>query len=292
MTQKSQKLIDGLQEARLLKDSLIPRIKAVRERGVVPTLAAILVGDNPSSHVYVASKCRQSQEIGIKPVPHFLPADTSAQTLFELIKKLNEDPRIHGILLQLPLPAHLDARPFIEAIDPRKDVDGLTLTNMGRLAVGSGGILPCTPKGCLRLIKSVIANTTGLHAAVVGRSHLVGNPMAQLLLHAADCSVSVVHHLSRAPERLCRQADVLVVAAGVPGLITPQWVKEGAVVIDVGITQIEKEDGSKMLIGDVAFDEVLPLVRAITPVPGGVGPMTVASLLENTVELAESYGMS
>ncbi|MBA4749607.1 MAG: bifunctional 5,10-methylenetetrahydrofolate dehydrogenase/5,10-methenyltetrahydrofolate cyclohydrolase [Alphaproteobacteria bacterium] len=290
MNTKSHKLIDGAQQARLLKDSLIPRIAALKDIGITPTLAAILVGDNPSSHVYVNSKCRQSEEIGIKPRPHFLPANTAAATLFDLIKTLNQDPTVHGILLQLPLPAHLEARPFIEAIAPHKDVDGLTLENAGRLATGADGVLPCTPKGCLKLIKTVIPDTAGLHAAVVGRSLLVGSPMAQLLLHKADCSVSIVHNLSLAPERLCRQADILVVAAGVPGLITPEWVKEGAVVIDVGITQIEKEDGTKTLAGDVAFDAVLPRVRAITPVPGGVGPMTVACLLENTVELAETFG--
>jgi methylenetetrahydrofolate dehydrogenase (NADP+)/methenyltetrahydrofolate cyclohydrolase len=289
---KSHKLIDGAREARLLKESLLPRIASLKEIGITPTLAAILVGDNPSSHVYVNSKCRQSEEIGIKPRPHFLPVDTSPATLFELIRTLNEDATVHGILLQLPLPAHLEARPFIEAIHPKKDVDGLTLENAGRLATGAEGVLPCTPKGCLKLIKTVLPETTGLHAAVVGRSLLVGSPMAQLLLHKADCSVTVVHNLSLNPERLCRQADILVVATGVPGLITPEWVKEGAVVIDVGITQIDKKDGSKALTGDVVFDAVLPLVRAITPVPGGVGPMTVACLLENTVELAETFRMS
>lgn len=282
----SAQVIDGAFQARLLKKSLEGRVLALKSEGITPGLAAILVGDDPSSHVYVRSKCAQCEEVGIASYPHFLQKNTSAQELLSLIHALNKDPKIHGILLQLPLPAPLNARDFIEEIAPYKDVDGLSLVNAGRLVAGLPGIVACTPKGCLKLLKSVYPDLTGKHAVVIGRSALVGAPMAQLLLQA-NCSVSIVHSKTRNPEIVTRLGDILVVAAGRAHLAGASWVKPGACVIDVGMHASIDSHGVRRLRGDVDFDTVKEVAGYITPVPGGVGPMTVACLLENTVEIAE-----
>ena len=274
-------IIDGRAHAAALKVRVRSGVETLKARGVRPRLAAILVGDDPASHIYVKSKCLQCEEVGITPSPHFLASNTTSEALLSLIRALNEDDSVHGILLQLPLPPHLEASRFIEAIAPHKDVDGLTTYQMGRLMSGQQGLVPCTPKGCLHLIQSVSPEIKGQHAVVVGRSRLVGTPMANLLL-SQDATLSVVHLATKDPWTITRQADILVVAAGSPHLVKADWVKEGAIVIDVGITA-RVENGTRTLMGDVAFDEVAPKVKAITPVPGGVGPMTVACLLENTL---------
>lgn len=275
-------ILDGRVHAQTLKNKVRLGVDALKAKGIRPHLAAILVGDDPASHIYVKSKCTQCEEVGIIPSPHYLPASTTPDTLLSLLHSLNKDESVHGILLQLPLPAPLEANLFVETIAPHKDVDGLTTAQMGRLASGANGIVPCTPKGCLHLIKSVCGDDlAGLHAVVVGRSRLVGLPMALTLLRE-DATVSVVHIRTPEPWRITAQADILVVAAGSPCLVTQDWVKDGAVVIDVGITA-RLENGVRTLTGDVAFEEVARKAKAITPVPGGVGPMTVACLLENTL---------
>jgi methylenetetrahydrofolate dehydrogenase (NADP+) / methenyltetrahydrofolate cyclohydrolase len=252
---------------------------------VTPGLAVVLVGEDPASQVYVRTKTRQTLELGMRSFDHTLPASTSEEELLALVHRLNADREVDGILVQLPLPAHIHAQRVIDAIDPHKDVDGFHPVNVGRLTTGAPGLVPCTPLGSLMLIKSVRADLAGLDAVVVGRSNIVGKPMAQLLL-AESCTVTVAHSRTRDLAEVCRRADVLVAAVGRPEMIRGNWIKPGAIVIDVGINRVPNPTaggGKTRLIGDVAFAEAREVAGAITPVPGGVGPMTIACLLRNTL---------
>ena len=278
-------VIDGKAAAERILADVAREVEAFRaEAGIVPGLAIVRVGQDPASAVYVRNKLRQGGLAGMSAVEHALPAETSEDALLALVARLNGDPAVHGILVQLPLPAHVASDRILEAVDPRKDVDGFHVVNAGRLASGLPGPVPCTPLGCLLLLRALRPVPAGLHAVVVGRSNIVGKPMAALLLRE-DCTVTVAH--SRTPDlpAITRQADILVVAVGRPELVRGDWLKPGAVVLDVGINRIER-DGRPRLVGDVAFDEAIGVAGAITPVPGGVGPMTVACLLRNTLEAA------
>jgi methylenetetrahydrofolate dehydrogenase (NADP+) / methenyltetrahydrofolate cyclohydrolase len=264
------------------------RLKA--DTGVVPGLAVVLVGTDPASEVYVASKGRKAEELGFRSIQHTLPAETSEQALLALVESLNRDPAIHGLLVQFPLPGHIDRVKVVEAISPAKDVDGLHPVNAGRLATGiPGAIVPCTPAGCLILIRRAVPQgLVGLNSVVVGRSALVGRPMAQLLLDA-NCTVTVAHSRTRDLPAVVRSADIVVAAAGKAEMIRGDWIKPGAVVIDVGTSRVpalEKGAGKTRLVGDVAFADVAIVAGAITPVPGGVGPMTIAMLMANTLAAA------
>jgi methylenetetrahydrofolate dehydrogenase (NADP+)/methenyltetrahydrofolate cyclohydrolase len=275
-------LIDGKQIAGRVRIDVAREVEAFAERfdGERPGLATILVGDDPGSAVYVAGKQKASREVGMRPSNYPLAADTSRAELVELIERLNADRSVDGILLQLPLPAHLDGVELTGLVDPDKDVDGLTPVSAGRLALGIEGLRPCTPQGCMVLLDAAGAQLEGAEAVVVGRSNLFGKPMAQLLL-GANATVTTCHSRTRDLPAVCRRADVLVAAVGRPKLVKADWVKPGAIVIDVGMNRTE--DG---LSGDVDFDEVKEVAGAITPVPGGVGPMTIAFLLRNTLQAA------
>ncbi|MBZ7927573.1 bifunctional methylenetetrahydrofolate dehydrogenase/methenyltetrahydrofolate cyclohydrolase FolD [Ensifer sp. 2YAB10] len=275
-------VIDGKTFANgLLKSIETDVALLLAETGAAPGLAVVLVGDDPASAVYVASKHRQTVAAGMKSFEHRLPADTTQDQLMALIGALNQDPQVHGILVQLPLPRHLDPNLVIQAINPDKDVDGFHISNAGRLATGQPALIPCTPLGCMMLLHDRLgADLAGLNAVVLGKSNIVGKPMAQLLM-SANCTVTVAHSKTRNTAELCRAADILVVAVGRPGLVRGEWIKPGAVVIDVGINRIV-EDGKSRIVGDVAYAEA-GHAAAITPVPGGVGPMTIACLLSNTL---------
>jgi methylenetetrahydrofolate dehydrogenase (NADP+)/methenyltetrahydrofolate cyclohydrolase len=275
-------LIDGKAIAKNLREDLKARVDLMAKK---PGLAVILVGDDPASHVYVSSKIKACAAVGIQSFEHRLPDNALAAAVASLIETLNEDPDVHGILMQLPLPSHIrDETPrLLELIAPEKDVDGLTTTSAGRLMAGLNGMVPCTPQGAMRLIQSVCPDLAGKHAVVLGRSLLFGKPMQQLLL-AADCTVTQVHSRSVDIPSYVRQADIVVAAVGRAEMVRGDWVKDGAIVIDVGINRMD--DGT--LKGDVAFDEVAAKASAITPVPGGVGPMTIACLLANTVKAAST----
>lgn len=279
-------LIDGKAVAASLRAKLAMRVAAHVAAGKrAPGLAVMLVGDDPASQVYVASKAKQTTEIGMVSIEHKLPVETSQADLLARIAKLNADPSVDGILVQLPLPPHIDADAIIEAIDPAKDVDGFHPVNVGRLATGGKAFVPCTPRGSMRLIRTVRADLSGLHAVVVGRSNIVGKPMAQLLL-AANCTVTIAHSRTKDLPGICRQADILVAAVGRPLMLNAAHVKPGAIVIDVGINRVPAGEKTK-LVGDVDFEAVRGIAGAITPVPGGVGPMTIACLLENTLDSYE-----
>ncbi len=282
----SAALIDGKAHAAALR----ARVAAgVTELSRTPGLAVVLVGEEPASAVYVRSKGKACREVGMASFEHRLPADTTQAALLAVVHQLNADPAIDGILVQLPLPAQINADAIIAAIDPDKDVDGFHPVNAGRLASGLPGFVPCTPLGCLMLLQDTLGDLSGLEAVVIGRSNIVGKPMAQLLL-GANATVTVAHSRSRDLPALCRRADILVAAVGRAEMIRGDWVKPGATVIDVGINRVAKELGGK-LVGDVAFDEVAAHAGAITPVPGGVGPMTIACLLQNTLTSAERRQM-
>lgn len=274
--------IDGKQFATGLLERVKADVEAVKaETGVVPGLAVVLVGEDPASALYVASKHKQTMAAGMKSFEHRLPAETTQAELLVLVNRLNVDPEIHGILVQLPLPAHLDPNAVIQAINPDKDVDGFHVSNAGRLATGNPALVPCTPLGCMMLLKDTLGeNLAGMHAVIVGKSNIVGKPMAQMLMNA-HCTVTVVHSQTKNTAEFCRAADILVVAAGRAGLVRGDWIKPGAVVIDVGINRIQV-DGKSRIVGDVVYGEA-GHARAITPVPGGVGPMTIACLLSNTL---------
>ncbi len=256
-----------------------------------PCLAVVLVGSDAASEVYVRSKVRHTEEAGMRSLAHSLPADVGERELLELIARLNGDRSVHGILVQLPLPPQIDTRRVLEAIDPAKDVDGFHPLNAGRLANGAPSLVPCTPLGCLFLIRTVRRDLAGLDALVVGCSTIVGRPMAQLLL-AEECTVTMAHARTRDLPSLVRNADLVVVAAGRPGLIRGDWIKPGAIVIDVGINRVTGDDGRSRLVGDVEFDAARAVAGAITPVPGGVGPMTIACLLRNTLDAARVQAAS
>ncbi|MBN9343112.1 MAG: bifunctional methylenetetrahydrofolate dehydrogenase/methenyltetrahydrofolate cyclohydrolase [Caedibacter sp. 38-128] len=279
-------LLDSRSLAMQRKNDLKTRIIELQKtKNITPGLAVIRVGDNLASKSYVASKCRQCQEIGIHSKEYYFPAIASKESILELIYQLNATDIIHGILLQLPLPKHLDALTLIQAIDPLKDVDGLHPQNLGTLSLGQPTMIPCTPKGCLTLLKNHKENIQGLHAVIVGRSILVGRPLAMLLLKE-DCSVTVLHSKSQNIPDITKTADILIAAVGQPKLVQKEWVRPGAIVLDVGINHIRGLEGQVTIVGDVDFENVSQVASAITPVPGGIGPMTVASLLENTVEAA------
>ena len=281
------RIIDGKSAAAALRARLAGAVAELAGRGLKPGLAVVLVGEDPASAVYVRNKARSTVEIGMHSVEHRLPAETGQAELLALVRGLNADPAIHGILVQLPLPRQIDPLAVLDAIDPAKDVDGFHVVNAGRLAVGQEALVPCTPFGCLLLARQALGDLTGLNAVVVGRSNIVGKPMAQLLL-AADCTVTVAHSRSRDLPAICRGADLLVAAVGRPEMVRGDWIKPGACVIDVGINRVPHptEPGKTRLVGDVAYAEAAAVAGAITPVPGGVGPMTIACLLRNTVVAA------
>ena len=278
----SATLIDGKAHAQALRDKVGA---AVARLSRTPGLAVVLVGEDPASAVYVRAKGKACREAGMASFEHRLPADTTQGALLAVVRQLNADPEVDGILVQLPLPPQINADAVIAAIDPDKDVDGFHPVNAGRLASGLPGFVPCTPLGCLMLLQDTRGDLSGLEAVVVGRSNIVGKPMAQLLL-GANATVTIAHSRSRDLPALCRRADILVAAVGRPEMIRGDWVKPGATEIDVGINRVEGK-----LVGDVAFDEVAVHAGAITPVPGGVGPMTIACLLRNTLTSAERRQM-
>jgi methylenetetrahydrofolate dehydrogenase (NADP+)/methenyltetrahydrofolate cyclohydrolase len=253
--------------------------------GIVPGLTVVLVGEDPASQVYVRNKVKHTTDAGMRSAAIRLPADTDQATVQATNARLNADPSVHGILLQLPLPAHLDPLKAIEAIDPDKDVDGLHPVNAGRLAQGLPGFVPCTPLGCMIMLEGEVADFAGVEAVVVGRSNLVGKPIAQLLL-GRNCTVTMAHSKTRDLPAICRRADILVAAVGRPEMIRGSWIKPGAVVIDVGTNRFANPGGKDRLVGDVCYAEAMQVARAVTPVPGGVGLMTVACLLANTLTAA------
>lgn len=279
------KLIDGKAAAAHVVRQVREEVLALKARGVRPTLAVLLVGEDPASQVYVRNKILRAEEAGIRSLEFRLPADASEERVLGLISELNADPSVNGILVQLPLPAHIEEALALQAIDPRKDVDGFHSENVGGLSQGRPVLTPCTPSGCLYLLEQTCGDLSGKHAVVIGRSNIVGKPMAALLLQA-HCSVTVLHSRSQNAQLLSRQADIVIAAIGKPRMIDASWLKPGAVVIDVGINRIQDGDRSR-LVGDVDFDSALPVVSAITPVPGGVGPMTIAFLMKNTVTAAQ-----
>lgn len=281
-------LIDGKAFALSLRAQILTEVAAL---GFQPGLAVVLVGDNPASKVYVQNKAKQTVEVGMRSFEHRLPATASQIELLTLVRCLNADPDVHGILVQLPLPAGLDTDAIIAAIDPEKDVDGLTITSAGRLASGVPGLVPCTPLGCLLLLQDTLGDLTGLHAVVVGRSALVGKPMAQLLL-SQNCTTTIAHSKTHDLPALCRTADILVAAIGRAEMIKGDWIKPGATVIDVGINRVPADAAKTKLVGDVAFAEAQMIAAHITPVPGGVGPMTIACLLRNTLTAAQRRSLA
>jgi len=283
-------LIDGKQIAKEVHAETRAAVEALQAKGITPGLAVVLVGDDPASRAYVRSKDKMSKELGIYSVKHELPAETTQEELIALVQKLNADPAIHGILVQSPPPRHIDEAAVIQAIDPRKDVDGFHPINVAKLALDDPtGFVPCTPLGCQRLLLASGVDPAGKHAVVLGRSMIVGKPLALLLMakgKGGDATVTVVHSRSRNLAEITRQADILIAAIGRPGFVKAEHVREGAVVIDVGINRVEDPSREKgyRIVGDVAFEEVAPKCSLITPVPGGVGPMTIALLMANTVK--------
>ena len=274
-------IIDGTAAAERLRGRVAAEVERLRARGIVPGLAVVLVGEDPASEVYVRMKGRRTREAGLEGFEHRLPADVDERTLLDLVARLNADPAVHGILVQLPLPAHLDAAAVIGAIEPAKDVDGFHASNVGLLSTGGRGLVPCTPLGCLLLLRDHLGDLSGREAVVVGRSNIVGKPMAALLL-GDSCTVTVAHSRTRDLPSVVRRGEIVVAAVGRPGMVKADWIAPGATVIDVGINRVAGDAGASRLVGDVdpAAAEV---AGAITPVPGGVGPMTIACLLANTV---------
>lgn len=284
----SATIIDGNAVAADLRSRLAGEVASLARTGITPGLAVVLVGEDPASQVYVRNKAKQTREIGMASFEYRLPAETPEADLLALVARLNADEAVDGILVQLPLPDHIDAQKVIAAIDPDKDVDGFHPVNAGRLATGLPGLVPCTPLGCVILAKSAQADLSGMEAVVVGRSNIVGKPVAQLLL-AENCTITIAHSRSRDLPAICRRADLLVAAVGRPEMLRGDWIKPGAIVIDVGINRVPNSDageGKTRLVGDVAFAEAQETAGAITPVPGGVGPMTIACLLQNTLTAA------
>lgn len=298
----SAKIIDGKAFAATVREKVKAHVDALKaDHGITPGLAVVLVGEDPASEVYVRSKGKQTVEVGMNSIEHKLPADTSEVDLLALIDDLNNDPAIHGILCQLPLPGHLNEDLVINSISPAKDVDGFHISNVGLLSTGQKSMVPCTPLGCLMMLRDHHGSLSGLNAVVVGRSNIVGKPMANLLLKDS-CTVTIAHSRTKDIEALCRTADIVVAAVGRPEMVNGDWIKDGATVIDVGINRIpapEKGEGKMKLVGDVDFATASQNAGAITPVPGGVGPMTIACLLANTVTaccrangLAEPEGLT
>ena len=276
-------IIDGKAFAASVREKVAAHVARIKEAaGITPGLAVVLVGEDPASQVYVRSKGKQTVEAGMASFEHKLDADTDEATLLALIAQLNADPTVHGILVQLPLPAHLDSDLVINSIDPAKDVDGFHISNVGLLGTGQKAMVPCTPLGCLMLLRHQHGSLSGLNAVVIGRSNIVGKPMAMLLL-GDSCTVTVAHSRTKDLPAVVRQADIVIAAVGRPEMVPGDWIKPGATVIDVGINRVEGEGGKTRLVGDVDFASAVEVAGAITPVPGGVGPMTIACLLANTV---------
>ena len=279
-------LIDGKQFAAKLREKMTSQIATIKSNhNVVPGLAVVLVGEDPASQVYVRSKGKQAKECGITSIEHKLDVTTTEEFLLNLINDMNNDAAINGILVQLPLPKHIDSAKVLEAIDPAKDVDGFHPVNVGLLSTGGKGIIPCTPLGSLMMLQDYHNDMSGMNAVVIGRSNIVGKPMFNLLLQQS-CTVTVVHSRTKNIEAVVREADIVVAAVGVPEMVTGDWIKPGATVIDVGINRIETAEGKTKLVGDVHFESADKVAGAITPVPGGVGPMTIACLLYNTLVAA------
>ena len=279
-------LIDGKQFAAKLREKMTGQIASIKaDHNIVPGLAVVLVGEDPASQVYVRSKGKQAKECGITSIEHKLEDTTSEEFLLNLINDMNKDPAINGILVQLPLPKHIDSAKILQAIDPAKDVDGFHPINVGMLSTGGEGMIPCTPLGSLMMLQDYHGDLTGMTAVVVGRSNIVGKPMFNLLLQQS-CTVTMAHSRTKNIEAVVREADIVVAAVGVPELVKGSWIKPGATVIDVGINRIETPEGKTKLVGDVHFESAEKVAGAITPVPGGVGPMTIACLLYNTMVAA------
>ena len=283
------RIIDGKAFAEGLRAKIAAEVAELKARhGFQPGLAVVLVGEDPASRIYVRSKGEQTEQVGMRSIGHHLPADVPEPELLDLVRRLNADPGVNGILVQFPVPPPLQQSTIVATIDPDKDVDGLTVINAGRLASGLPGLVPCTPSGCLMLLKDALGELRGKSAVVVGRSNLMGKPMAQLLL-GADCTVTIAHSRTADLAAVCRQADILVAAVGRPEMIRGDWIKPGAAVIDVGINRVPSRDpvkaaeGKTRVVGDVDFEEAKQVAGWITPVPGGVGPMTIACLLNNTL---------
>jgi methylenetetrahydrofolate dehydrogenase (NADP+)/methenyltetrahydrofolate cyclohydrolase len=291
-------IIDGKAFAATVREKVAGHVTRLKEEhGITPGLAVVLVGEDPASQVYVRSKGKQTVEVGMNSFEHKLDAATSEADLLALIDQLNNDPTVHGILVQMPLPKHLDEDLVINSIAPQKDVDGFHISNVGLLATGQKSMVPCTPLGCLMMLRDYHGSLSGMDAVVIGRSNIVGKPMAQLLL-GESCTVTIAHSRTKDLPDVVRRADIVVAAVGRPEMVPADWIKEGATVIDVGINRIER-DGKKKLVGDVDFASCAERAGAITPVPGGVGPMTIACLLANTVtaccranNLAEPEGLT
>lgn len=284
-------VIDGKAFAARIRGQVAEHVARLKGQGVVPGLAVVLVGEDPASQVYVRNKHAQTVEAGMASFEHRLPAETSEVDLLELVSRLNVDPEVHGILVQLPLPSHLNSELVINAITPAKDVDGFHISNVGLLGTGQKAMVPCTPLGCLMMLRDRHGSLAGMEAVVVGRSNIVGKPMAQLLL-GDSCTVTIAHSRTKGLAEVCRRADILVAAVGRPEMIDGSYVKPGATVIDVGINRVER-DGKVKLVGDVAYASAAAVAGAITPVPGGVGPMTIACLLANTLTAAcRAHGLA
>lgn len=280
-----EKIISGKEFSESVRSKVAKHVDLLRsEHGVIPGLAVVLVGEDPASKVYVRNKGEQTKAAGMKSIEHKLEENTSEQELLELIESLNEDASIHGILCQLPLPAHINEDRVINSIAPDKDVDGFHISNVGLLGTGQKSMVPCTPLGCLMMLKDFHGDLTGLNAVVVGRSNIVGKPMANLLLRES-CTVTIAHSRTKDIKEICKRADILVAAVGRPEMINEDWISNGATVIDVGINRIPhpEKPGKSKLVGDVDYESAVRIAGAITPVPGGVGPMTIACLLANTV---------
>ena len=279
-------IIDGKAFSANLRGEIARKVEVIKQNhSLTPGLAVVLVGEDPASQVYVRSKGKQTQEAGMNSYEYKLDASTGQDDLLALIDKLNNDPDVHGILVQLPLPDHIDEEAVINSISVDKDVDGFHLSNVGKLSIGADGIVPCTPLGSLMMLKDHLGDLSGMKAIVVGRSNIVGKPMAALLLKES-CTVTIAHSRTRDLPGECREADIVIAAVGRPEMVKGEWIKPGATVIDVGINRIENDDGSTRLVGDVEFESAEKVAGAITPVPGGVGPMTIACLLHNTLQQA------
>ena len=279
------RIIDGKAIAAELRAKVAADVRTLAPRGIVPGLAVVLIGDDPASEVYVRNKTKAVKEAGMRSFDHHLPATTSEAEILTVVDRLNRDTQVHGILVQMPLPSGIGPARIIGTIDPRKDVDGFHPFNMGRLSLGQPGLVPCTPLGCIILAKSVHASLAGMEAVVVGRSAIVGRPLVELLLRE-NATVTIAHSKTRDLPAVCRRADILITAMGRAETVRGDWIKPGATVIDVGINRVAGEGGKSRLVGDVAFAEGARVAGAITPVPGGVGPMTIACLLANTLQAA------
>ncbi len=279
-------LIDGKAVAAELRESIGKAVTTLKaSHNLTPGLAVVLVGEDPASQVYVRNKGKQTVAAGMQSFEHKLDVSTSEADVLAIVEKLNNDPQVHGILVQLPLPDQIDSQKVLNAINPAKDVDGFHPVNAGRLATGEPALVPCTPLGCVILAKKVAPSLSGMDAVVIGRSNIVGKPVSQLLLQES-CTVTIAHSRTKDLPEVCRRADLVVAAVGRPEMVRGDWIKPGAIVIDVGINRVEGADGKSKLVGDVHFDECRAVASAITPVPGGVGPMTIACLLRNTVQAA------